>query len=149
MELKLDGYLTKEQYLLATKLMARKTSSQKGNIILDFWIFLMAMGVCGVIAGIAVLLSHRTDIGILSMIIGAIFIKLAFDFRKAPEKSWKSIEGIHITGQVSDDGIILVTANGQNNYQWDDLSGFGLEQDVVLLAPKKIKFCPYFTEAAL
>ncbi len=136
MELKLDGCIKKEQYLLGTKLSLRAIPTSGNKLVFELWIFMMVVGIVSLIAGAGVWLSHNFIVSIILIVFGAVFIKLGFELKKLPEKAWKSIEGLHITGSVTEEGIELITSNGQSHFKWDDLSGFGAENDIVLLVPK-------------
>jgi hypothetical protein len=136
MELKLDGYLTKEQYLLGNKLYLHTIATDKTRFVIQIGQFEMVAGGGLAVIGIGLLANDSLGLGILLFAVGLFLGYLGYLQRQVPHKLWENIKDLHLSGSVSDDGIVLRSPNGQNSYRWSDFSGYGAEGDIVLLIPR-------------
>jgi small-conductance mechanosensitive channel len=146
MEIKLDGYITEEQFILARKLGQSKirteesSNGKKQRIKLRFsiegWlVFLLAGGVLAVIA-IVLLINLNIFSGALIAILAFFMIIIGFKAKISLEDIWKSIDGTKISGRITSDEIELATPTAQSRFTWNSFSGYGEEGEIVLLILK-------------
>ncbi len=135
MEIKLDGALTKEDFLRAMKL-ANHPILKKGQWV-EIWILLLAAGAIMIGAGIlgmAVMMEYFPA-EIVLIAFGMIFVFIGLRLSRAAAEQWEKIEGLraHREGVVTDDYIEMSMPTSQHHIQWKEFNGYGEYQEVVVL----------------
>jgi len=136
MQVKLDGTLTKDEFLQAAKL-GNHPISKNAHFNIELWILFLLAGLVIIglaIGGMTVNMAYY-PIELVSAIFGAILVLLGLKIRNPWARVWDKNETLHAhcDGLVSDDSIEMRTPTSESRLQWSELSGYGEFHGVIVL----------------
>jgi hypothetical protein len=140
MDLRYSGTLSKDEYLAQLKLNSRPVLA-KGGFHFDFWALFGVIGVLLVLLaalGFSYAESFRSNLYIwnsLELIGGILMLVLAWKVRAVPAKFWEENKDSisSIAGRISEEAILVETANGNLRLEWSEITGYGEYGDLVVL----------------
>jgi hypothetical protein len=136
MEIKLDGTLTKDEFLQAAKL-GNHPVTKNLHFRIELWLLLLLAGLVIIglgIGGMIVNLDYY-PIELVSTIFGAVLVVIGVKIRNAVAQVWDKNETLraHCEGLVTDDFIEMRTPTSESRLQWSELSGYGEFHEVIVL----------------
>jgi hypothetical protein len=136
MELKLDGSLSKDEFLQAVKL-GNHPIAKNSQFKMDLWALLLLAGgaIIAISVGEIIVNPDYYLLALLGATIGAILVTVGLKVRAAISQIWDKNEAIRACreGLVTDEYIELRNLAGQSRLQWSALSGYGEIQDIIVL----------------
>jgi hypothetical protein len=136
MEIKIDGSLTKEEFLRSVKLVNRPIT-KRTQFRFDLWILILLVGLAAVGLSIWGMTINRDyyPLEFIGFVIGLALAIFGLKLRTAISQLWDKNEALraHREGLATDEYIELKTQTIQSRYQWSGFSGYGEYEEVVVL----------------
>ena len=134
MDIRFGGVLTKEEFLAAIKLSNRPISPRTR---IDLWILLVLAGLALVGIGVWLAFSEQAlyPIAFLIFIVGLVLFVIGFKLRATFDQLWDKNDAYRVRRDVTanDDFIEIHNSSGQVQLRWQDFSGYGEYQEVMVL----------------
>ena len=136
MEIKIDGSLTKDEFLRAAKLVNRPIRKET-QFRVDLWVLIFLVGLTALglsIWGTTVDRSYY-PLEVLGFVIGLALAMVGLKLRAAISQLWDKNEALRARreGLATDEYIELKTPTIQSRYQWSGFIGYGETEEVVVL----------------
>ena len=140
MDLRYSGTLSKDEYLAQMKLNSRQVLTKAG-FHFDFWaVFAVSGALLLLLAaiGFSYAESFRSNLYIwnfLELIVGILMLSFAWKIRAMPGKFWEENKDSisTVAGRISEEAILVETANGTLQLDWSEITGYGEYGDLVVL----------------
>lgn len=141
MEIRFEGALTKDEFLSISKLGQSYRGQSKNLTPVNMSVVLMVVGasLAAIGAWLWTVFKQQTSvsglsISLLLIILGVLAIGFGVKLRGVWSKVWEQNEALrsHREGTITDQGLEVHTPFGQTKLQWQELSGYG-EYDGILV----------------
>ena len=134
MEVRFRGSLAKEDYLDAVRLASHPVQRRQ-SITFQLWVLFLSFAAIFALLGVWQIANSQT-ISAIFFVLAMIFAVLGFKMRSAPPQTWESIKDIAAIqeGIATADALELTTSRSQARNLWSSFGGYGLYNDVLILA---------------